>query len=818
MAYSFAQNGGDTQTSLLQKQSARMRTHVLRWARTALLLAMAVLLGHASIEHVISPFALAYYVVLTELIGTKRSWPAYATLAGAYWQGGIGAIAVLAAEMLLYRLLRKVVFVRKTPDLHWVPFIAGLVDTVGRLGSVGTVWTRYDILLSLAEGALVILLSLIFIQCLPLFAGTPQTRKLKHEQVVSLTILLGSIITGLAGLDVQGVAPLQVGVDWLVLAMAAAGGAGMGATVAIVVGVLAMMNHAQSMSAVAVLAFAGLLAGVLKDARRTWSGLAFALSLGLLTVATNTDWTSTTSTIVAAAVAIGLFWLTPSSIIRELATYVPGTVEHTQTEQERARRIRELLSEKIYDMSAVFEELSTTFADTNDNAVVSAQQLLDHTVGSAAKAVCNGCPLRTKCWDKEGYATYQAIVHTVEKLEASDSLHAQPTADLKQRCVRIDSMMGVLRHNLEMTDRDAKWIDKLREQRSLVSAQLSGVAYVIRDVVSELNRSNESSMSGEEQILGALEQLGLFVDHVHIVSLEPGKVEIEVSQPSAGAYENSVRMIAPLLSGVVGENITLSKVSGDEGGPCTSVFTSARLFNVDTAVATVARDGRTVSGDTYASVDLGNGRYAVAVSDGMGNGERARRESKAAIELLKKLLKAGFDEQLAIKTVNSTLLLRSRDEMFTTLDMALIDLYSARSEFLKIGSAPSFVKRGNEVFAITGDNVPIGILQDIEVQTIDQQLYDGDILILVSDGIYDAPQNVYDKEDWLKRQIERLETADPQEIADTLVESAVRMNHGEIHDDMTVLVATITNYQPEWASIKLPGLTGLRKEKRKQGA
>jgi stage II sporulation protein E len=168
--------------------------------------------------------------------------------------------------------------------------------------------------------------------------------------------------------------------------------------------------------------------------------------------------------------------------------------------------------------------------------------------------------------------------------------------------------------------------------------------------------------------------------------------------------------------------------------------------------------------------------------------------------------------------VNSTLLLRSKDEMFTTLDMAVIDLYTAKAEFLKIGSAPSFLKRGDEVRAISGANVPIGILQDIEVQSIDEQLRSGDILILMSDGIYDAPQNVYDKEEWLMRQIERLVTANPQEIADTLIEAAVRMNHGQIHDDMTVMVTVISAHQPEWASIKLPGVVGLRKTGKQRGA
>ncbi|MCF8568256.1 stage II sporulation protein E [Alicyclobacillus tolerans] len=786
--------------------------------RKLTLVVLAVLLGRASIEHVVSPFGLAYFAVLTELAGTKRSWPAVFALAGAYWQGGWHLTAIMAVQFVLYRLLRKGIFLRKAPDIHWIPFLAGLIDVATRLAAVGSVWSRYDIILALSEGALTIILSLIFIQCLPVFVGRDPNRSLRPEQLVSLTIFVGSVVTGLNGIAIHGVDVAPAAVDWIVLVMAVAGGVSVGTPVAIVIGIIAMMGHSLTLVSVAVLGFAGLLAGILKEAGRFWVALSFVASVLLLTASSNSDWNVVFGAGAAALAASVLFVLTPKRLRQELATYVPGTAEHRLSEQQRVRRIRTLLSEKIQDLAQVFDELSVTFADTGDTPLMSAQQLLDHTVGRAAKTVCAACPRRQKCWEKEGLATYQSIVHTVARLESSSTGNIGPAPELKERCIRIDSMMGVLRHNLEITDRDAKWIDKMREQKTLVAAQLSGVAGVVRSVAGQIERGNETSQSGEEQILAALEQLGLYVDCVHIVSLEPGKVEIEVSQPSQGAYENSVRMIAPLLSGIVGENITATQVAGDEPGPCKSVFTSASLYDVSSAVSTVARDGKVVSGDTHTSLDLGNGRYALAVSDGMGNGERARRESKAAIELLKKLLRAGFDEQLAIKTVNSTLLLRSREEMFTTLDMALIDLFSAKAEFLKIGSAPSFIKRGDSVFSITGANVPIGILQDIEVQTVNEQLQDGDILILMSDGLYDAPQQSYDKEDWLKRQIEGLETSDPQQIADTLIESAVHMNHGQILDDMTVLVATVKLRQPEWAAIKLPGVVGLRSDRKKRGA
>ncbi|EPZ53181.1 stage II sporulation protein E [Alicyclobacillus acidoterrestris] len=789
------------------------------WRRVLVLTAIGFLLGRANIEHVVSPFGLAYFAVLSEVAGRKKAWPAYFAIAGSFTEGGVlGAITMLV-ELVLYRVVRRYVFRKKSPDLHYIPITAGVVSLVAKLAMIGTVWTGYDVLVALAEAALVTILSLIFIQCMSLFVGQEHTRTLKYEQIISVVILVASVVMGFSGLSVKGVALSGIAIDWIVLVMTC-GGIGVGVAGAIVVSMLSLLNHEASLSTVAILGFAALLGGLLRDTNRFFVSFSFVLSTTVLTATYAHSIHTLLLTLLTSAIASVLYFATPKRLENELRTYVPGTREHTQSERERVQRVNALLTEKIHEVSQVFEELSNSFQDTGENEYVAAQQLVTQIVSATSQSVCTLCPRRAKCWDKESMQTYHAMANTLRNIESAGGRRANPSKEMKERCIRIDPLMSTLRYNLDVTNRDAKWMKKLREQRTLLSAQLSGVASVVRGMAMELEEGHKSSLSEEEQIIAALEQLGLYVDDVHIVSLEPGKVEIEVTQPTEGAYENSSRMIAPLLSGILGEHISVSQVHQQvEGGPCTSVFASARLFRVNTAVATVARDGRIVSGDTYTSVDLGNGRHAVAVSDGMGNGERAKRESKAAIDLLKKLMKAGFDEKLAIRTVNSTLLLRSRDEMFTTLDMALVDLFNAKADFLKIGSAPSYVKRGSEVVEITGDNVPIGILQDIEVQSIEHQLQAGDILVLMSDGLYDAPPHSYDRESWLRSAIAKLETTDPQEIADTLIETAVRMNHGTIRDDMTVVVAVVEHQEQEWAAIKLPSVPSLRKAaKRRRGA
>lgn len=788
------------------------RLQLRSWRRFILLALIAFVLGRASILHVISPFGFAFFVILNERGGRATRTAGYAAALGAWMVGGLPTALLMLLQFVLYRLARRYVLKQKTVNYRFIPLLAGSVALLSNLLVIGTVWTKMDLMLALADAALVTLLGLIFIQCIGLFLAPESSKELRSEQVVSLVILAGSFVMGLSQWTVHGVSVATVAVDWMVL-MLACGGMGIAVAAAILLSLLSMLSHNGTLADAAVCGFGGFLAGLMKETNRFWMGVSFFLSVVVLSMATSPDWHGLFATAGAALAAFTLYLLTPGSLREEFASFIPGTAENRQSERDRVRRMNQLMTEKIEQFGQVFEELAVTFADTGENAFASAQQLVTHMVSTSANQVCRGCARRAVCWDKQGMQTYQAMANTISQMEVSPRGKALPTADLKERCCRLDSMMGVLRYNLDLTYRDEKWMKKLYEQRTLVASQLGGVAAVVRAISAQIQTSDRIALSEEEQILAGFEELGLYVDRIHIVSLESGKIEIEISLPAAGGEETATRMVAPLLSGILNETVSLARMDAKDHDLVRCTFASARRYTVQTAVAGAARGGRLVSGDTHTTVDLGNGRYALAVSDGMGNGERARRESKAAIELAKKLLRAGFDEHLTIQTINSALLLRNQDEMFTTLDLALIDLFSARADFLKVGCAPSFILRGQEVLSITGDGVPIGILQNIEVQTVTEQLQAGDILVLLSDGVYDAPRAHYDRTDWLQRQLEQLDTRDLQSIADTLVEAAVRVNLGEISDDMTVVVAKVQPYEPEWASIKLPRVEGLRRKK-----
>lgn len=213
------------------------------------------------------------------------------------------------------------------------------------------------------------------------------------------------------------------------------------------------------------------------------------------------------------------------------------------------------------------------------------------------------------------------------------------------------------------------------------------------------------------------------------------------------------------------------------------------------------KGGGIISGDSYTTMELGTGKYAMAISDGMGNGERAHEESVETLRLLQQILQTGIPEKVAIKSINSILSLRSTDEMFATLDLAVINLHNAAVQFLKIGSTPSFIKRGDKMIKVEASNLPMGIIQEFDVDIVKEQLMEDDLLIMMSDGIFEGPKHVENVDYWLKRKIREMKTVDPQEVADLLLEEVVRTRSGEIADDMTVMVAKMMKNSPQWAAI-----------------
>src|SRR5690606_16862105 len=272
----------------------------------------------------------------------------------------------------------------------------------------------------------------------------------------------------------------------------------------------------------------------------------------------------------------------------------------------------------------------------------------------------------------------------MSSMEASEGRVKDVPKAWQTHCVHVPEVQLAMKHQYELHMVNYKWQRQLHELKGLVADQLLGVSQVMEDLSQEIKREGQALHIQEEQIKEAVEALGLSIHSIDIVSLEMGNVEIEIQHSFEQGFEECRKIIAPLLSEILGENITVRSESpvATHSELQRAIFMSAKQYEVDIGVAGVAKGGDLLSGDSFSMMELDNGKFAVAISDGMGNGERARQESSAALTILQQLLQSGMNEQLAVKSVNSILLLRSPEEIYATVDLAIIDLYCANTTFL----------------------------------------------------------------------------------------------------------------------------------------
>lgn len=763
------------------------------------------LLGRAIILSVVSPFAVAFLATLWFMQKERVAKTMLATMIGAFTISLSHGLFVGIA-MFLFLILASICRGMKNQQVK-MPIIVFLSTACPRicLYSFYGELTSYEWMLLFVEGILGTVLVLIFMQSAPLLSQKRYRPALKNEEIVCMIILIASILTGTVGWEVYGAQIEQVLSRYFVLLFAFVGGAAIGSTVGVVAGLILSLANVANLYQMSLLAFSGLLGGLLKDGKKV--GVGAGLLVGTFLVGIYGDSNSLLPSLIESSFSILLFLLTPASWIKQLSRYIPGTEEHTNEQEQYLQKVRNVTAKRVEQFSQVFKALSNSFSTAEHYSIEDAesQRETDYFLSNVTEKTCQSCFMKERCWQQQFDFTYNLMGELKGDIETGHDPSRKLVREFENHCIKSRKVMDTMKEEISYFEANRKLRRQVSESKKLVAEQLQGVSDVMEDFAKEILKEREQHENQEIQIIHALKSIGIELEKLDIYRLDKGNVDIEMTASFYDYHGEGGKLIAPVLSDILNETIVVKQedISPFPNGYSFLAFGSAKEFTVETGVSHAAKGGGVISGDSYTMMELGAGKYAMAISDGMGNGIRASEESTETLRLLQQILQTGIPEKVAIKSINSILALRTTDEMFATLDLAVINLHNAFVRFLKIGSTPSFVKRGDQLIKIEASNLPMGIIREFDVDIVNEQLQSEDILIMMSDGIFDGPKHVENTDIWLKRKIREMETDHPQEIADLLLEEVIRTRSGEIEDDMTVLVAKVKKNIPEWATFPI---------------
>jgi len=336
------------------------------------------------------------------------------------------------------------------------------------------------------------------------------------------------------------------------------------------------------------------------------------------------------------------------------------------------------------------------------------------------------------------------------------------------------------------------WQSQLKQNRSLMAGHLKEMAQIMESVAKQTFQTLPLSDRDRRQIIRALKEQGIQVQDIYLLESAEQRLKLSITMKSLRAEVFTVEEIADFLSVLFEKQLLPEKNSVFflKSHFETVLFEERARYGVLTGTARAIKENEKISGDNYSFEESVNGHMIMALSDGMGSGEKACRDSSVVIELLEKYLETGFSKEMAIEMINGALLAKSDEENMSTLDLCDVNLYDGSVEILKVGSAYTYIKHEDGVEILPSATLPLGVFGQPDIERYECSLAEGECIIMLSDGVVDCIRNE-NKEATLRDIIDMLATKNAKELANNILQFALHQSQGKIRDDMTVLTLSL---------------------------
>ena len=617
--------------------------------------------------------------------------------------------------------------------------------------------------------------------------------KTKHifsnEEIISMSIISSLIIAGTWGINIFNVSIANILGLAFVIIIGYINGSGAGAASGVAMGIIVGMSSENMIIYIGMYGICGLITGVFKETGKWLSAASYLVAFSIIKIYCITG---SQFIIFEALVAAILFLLIPMKVYAELAIEFNSDKKKQSIEQGYINKIKDTFVGRLNNFSDVLSNMSDILNNLVDNEKLAMKGKSSALVENLADRVCSNCNMNSMCWKRELHYTYAAFEELIQNFERkSDSV----PEEIERKCIK---RTAILKNTEDIVNKhiiSEMWRTRLSEGRELLANQINNMAYSVGEIVDDFNSEIQIDTSMEKLVCRALDKNRIKYNDLMCLNDKLGRLSIKFSLNACGGREMCVKDLLPIVNGVTGKCMCVS----DEGcsidpktNLCKVTIEETPKFHVVSHVARQCKDGEKCNGDSYSFGKLSDGSYMSIISDGMGSGPQAGRESEAAVELIEKFTSAGFSKVTAINTVNSIMTLRfSEEEKFSTIDLSSIDLYTGEIDFLKVGAVATFLKSGDKLEIIKSKSLPIGVLDKADIDIQQMKLKNGDIIVMLSDGVLDYNDENVGKVDWIVDYLGKNNCNNPKDLAEGLIREAKKLSGNRVKDDMTVLVSKI---------------------------
>ena len=659
--------------------------------------------------------------------------------------------------------------------------------------------TVYDILVSIMYTIMAIAFYKIFTNSISVVENFGQKKAFSIEEVIGTSLLLAIAVSAFSDLSILGFSIRNILSIFIVLVLGWKNGMLVGTTSGVTIGVTLGILTGGEPIIIAAYAISGMVAGFLNRFGKIGVIIGFCIGNVILAYASN-GYTVELIYFKEILLASILLLAVPKNIHIDIEEFVGGSKFLPITRERSLSREKETV-EKLNNVSETIKKMASSYSNTvqdmyteeekEENKQIFINELLNNLEPYKDNLLYEDIA------NVEGKIVGEIFQTLLRKQEIEREDLLKIFADCNSYIVGFDDkeisnyleenivqILRVLNISYKVSKNNFVWKRKLEESKKNMETQLKGVSKMISGIANSIQKDTvqEKDYTKQEmEVIELLKQKEIEVEEISIRKKDRYIIHIFTKE----IVDSSI--VEKILTKILKESIVLNEENSTKTD---YIFISEDKYVLGFATADASKNQDKVSGDNFIHTRLKDGKYVIALSDGIGTGKKANESSMQVLAMLQNLLETGFDKDSSVQLITSSLISKN-EETFATLDVAILDLYKGNIEFIKSGACPTYIKKNKKVQIIKSNSLPAGMINQDNIQVFDTDIQSEEIILMCTDGILDSNVEYKNKELWIKYILEYIETKNTKKIADIILNEAIDNNFGKIKDDMSVIVCKI---------------------------
>lgn len=553
----------------------------------------------------------------------------------------------------------------------------------------------------------------------------------KHQKIAIL-FFIATIISALSSVTIFfNISPIRICSVLLILVSTYFGKSGIGCIISVVLGI-AMDSSLGVNSAIFTLAysFSAVISGTITNVNKILFSTVFSIMfvVSAIFVYNDTVFYASVFEIITASI---IFVVTPNKKFK----YVKSFLKNEKITQN-------INTNKIFDVtsnaSGILMQMSQVLEDNIESIGKLDYKDINNVYLLTTERVCKNCEMSQKCWNIEYTTSIDALNGaTCKAINRGYFKSTDFPLHFSTRCVKYVDFLNSINEGIMSLNQNKVVNETLQTNKKAISNQCLAISAILKDITYSVSDPVDNFPRYEQDIQEQMQKYANDIEtYVYNNSSEKFFIEI-IGNNLFDIFKNSTGALK-IVSKVVNKELEFMSQS-IESGRTRIIFREKNKHKLEIAKKNISKHNK--SGDILDVFENNSGHSYIVLSDGMGSGIIANRESEQVVSLLSKMLKSGISLPKSLKAVAPLVNLKNNDKNFVALDILTVNLTNLQGTLAKYGAAATYILRNNKVHKISSTNLPLGLCTKADMSRI--RLENNDLILMASDGILSQEDDEY---------------------------------------------------------------------------